>query len=331
MKILVTGGTGFIGGHLVRKLAESDHQVTCFVRRTSDIGALASLRVGLAYGDVTDRDSVRAAMPGHEVIINLANIYSFWEPDRSAYARVNIDGTRNVLEAAIEAKAAKVIHVSTCGIFGKPEDVPFTEESEAGPRQFSEYFRTKAEGDKVAWELYRRKRLPLVVVYPAAVLGAGDTKTTGEYLRRILERRMPARVLEDCVFTFVHVRDVVEIIYRAMLKEGNIGETYLAGTFRHTFGELNRMASEISGVALPRMRLPGFAAGLSAWMMTRMADLIKRPPLWGLAEDQIQVMKAGVQAEGSKVERELCIEYTPIRVAIEEAIASIRTRGEDAR
>ena len=322
MRIFVTGGTGFIGTHLVRMLSETDHQVTCLVRRNSNTAALERLKVARIDGDVTDYSSLQAAIKGHDCVINLANVYSFWEPDPRVYQSVNVDGTRNVMESALEAGVSKVVHISTGGIYGKPKDVPFTEESEVGPVRFSEYFRTKYEGDQISWKLYNSRRLPLVMVYPMGVLGPDDPKTTGQYIRRILQRRLPAKVLENSIFTFVHVKDVAEIIYRAVIKENNIGEKYLAGKFQHTFGEINRMVSEISGVRLPLFRLPNFSVIPNAWLLTKVADIIKRPPIWGMAIDQIRVMKEGVRADGSKAERELAIEYTPIRDAVEEAIAS---------
>ena len=322
MKIFITGGTGFIGNHLVRRLSETDHQVTCLVRRSSNTTALERLKVACIDGDVTDSGSLRAAIKGHDCVINLANIYSFWEPDPRVYQRVNVDGTRNVMESALEAGVSKVVHISTGGIYGKPKEAPFTEESEVGPVRFSEYFRSKYEGDQIAWELHYDTGLPLVMVYPMGVLGPDDPKTTGQYIRRILRRRLPARVLEDSIFTFVHVKDVAEIIYRAVMKANNIGEKYFAGKFQHTFGEINRMVSEISGVRLPLLRLPDFSVIPNAWLLTKVADIIKRPPIWGMAIDQIRVMKEGVRADGSKAERELAIEYTPIRDAVEEAIAS---------
>ena len=150
MRIFITGGTGFIGTCLVRRLAETDHQVTCLVRRSSNTAVLERLRVELISGDVTDSDSLRAAIKGHDCVINLANVYSFWEPDPRVYQSVNVCGTRNVMESALEAGVSKVVHISTGGIYGKPKDVPFTEESEVGPIRFSEYFRTKYEGDQIA-------------------------------------------------------------------------------------------------------------------------------------------------------------------------------------
>jgi len=180
MKIFVTGGTGFIGTHLVRRLSETDHQVTCLVRKSSNTATIAGPRVEFVSGDVTDSGSLQATIKHHDCVINLANVYSFWEPDPQVYQSVNVGGTRNVMESALEAGVPKVVHISTGGIYGKPKDAPFTEESEVGPVRFSKYFQTKYEGDKIAWELYRNKKLPLVMVYPMAVLGPDDPKTTGQ-------------------------------------------------------------------------------------------------------------------------------------------------------
>ena len=326
MRILVTGGTGFIGTHLVHRLLQTDHQVTCLVRKTSNTSILERLGIGFVFGDVTDPDSLSGAMNGHDCVMNLANVYSFWEADRDIYRRVNIDGTKNVMEAALRAGVAKVVHVSTCGIYGKPDDVPYTEESEPGQVQFSEYFRTKYIADEVVWEMYRNQNLPLVMVYPVGVMGPGDPKATGQYILRLLKRAMPARVLENAMFTFVHVQDVAEIIYRAAIKEDNLGERYIAGKFQHTFGDINRMVSEISGVKLPLLGLPDFTVMPTAWLLTGIADVIKRPPVWGMAIDQMRTMKEGVRADGSKAERELGVAYIPIRQAVQDAIDSFGGR-----
>jgi dihydroflavonol-4-reductase len=156
-------------------------------------------------GDVTDKDSLLKGMQGCDWVINLANLYSFWEPDRKIYTKVNIEGTRNIMESALEKGISKVVHISTAGIFGKPADCPFTEDSTVGPVQFSEYFRTKYEGDLIVWELYEKKKLPVVMVYPGAVLGPGDPKATGKYIKDLMGRKLPATVFNDAIMTFVHV------------------------------------------------------------------------------------------------------------------------------
>jgi len=324
MKILVTGATGFIGSHLVRRLKQTGHQLFCLVRKNSDIRLLEELGAMLVIGDVTDKSSLLQGMKGCDWVMNLANVYSFWEPDKRIYTRVNVEGTRNVMECALETGISKVVHTSSVVIFGKPQDIPFTEESPVGPVWFSEYARTKYSGDLIAWEFYEKKKLPLVMIYPAGVLGAGDPKATGKYIQNLLRRRLPATVFDDSIFTFVHVKDVAEAIVRAAEKENNLGQKYIVGKFQLTFGEMNRMVSEISGVPLPKFKLPDFMAAFNAHLLTQIANLTKKPPLWGMAIDQIRVMKEGVRADGSKAERKLGITYTPIRTALEETIASLK-------
>jgi len=324
MNIFITGATGFIGSHLVKRLADTEHILVCLARPTSDVSELEKQGVTIIKGDVTDKDSLIEGMKGCQWVINLANLYSFWEPDKSIFSDINIAGTRNVMECALETGMTKVVHISTVGIYGKPAECPFCEDNPVGPERFSEYFRTKYEGDLIAWELHQKKGLPLLMIYPTAVLGPGHPKASGRYIQDLIHRRLPARVLEGSVFTFVHVRDVAEAIVKAAEKENNIGEKYLVGKHQLPWREINRMVSEISGVRLPKMRLPDFLTMFNARFLTLVANVIKKPPLWGMAIDQIRTMKEGVIVDGSKAERELGMSYTPVRVALEEAIASYR-------
>jgi len=324
MKIFITGATGFIGQHVAKRLAKTEHELRCLVRKSSDVRALKEQGATLITGDVTGKDSVLEGMKGCDWVINLANVYSFWEPDIRIYTTVNIEGTRNVMECALETGVSKVVHVSTVGIYGKPVDCPFTEESPVGPVRFCEYARTKYAGDLIAWVLHEKKGLPLVMIYPSGVLGAGDPKPSGQYIKDLIRRRIPATVFHDSILTWVHVRDVAEAIVRAAEKEGNIGEKYLVGKHQLSLKQTNEMVREISGVPLPRMRLPDPLVIFNAALLTWLADLIKKPPPWGMSKDQMRVMKVGFVVDGSKVERELGITYTPVRVALEEEIESYR-------
>jgi len=324
MKIFITGATGFIGTHVIRRLAQTGHKMFCLVRNISKVDHIKELGANIITGDVTDKESLLKGMQGCDWVVNLANLYSFWEPDRKIYTKVNIEGTRNVMESALEKGISKVVHISTAGIFGKPADCPFTEDSTVGPVQFSEYFRTKYEGDLIVWELYEKKKLPVVMVYPGAVLGPGDPKATGKYIKDLMDRKLPATVFNDSIMTFVYVKDVAETIVRAVEKVDNLGEKYLVGKYQLTFGEINRMVSEISGVPLPKFGLPGSLVMVNATLLTFLANVIKRSPIWGMSIDQMKTMKEGFRFDGIKAEKELGITYTPIRFALEEAIKSYR-------
>jgi dihydroflavonol-4-reductase len=322
MKVFLTGATGFIGGHVVPRLQRDGHELRCLVRRPAP--RLEALGVATVTGDVTDRASVERALAGCDGVVHLANVYTFWERDRRVYERVNVEGTRHVMECALAARVPRVVHVSSCVVFGRPKDVPFTEASEPGPERFSEYARTKHAGDRVAWDLHEHRGLPLVTIMPGAVLGPGDTRATGEYVRSLLARRMPARVMEDSLLTFVHVRDVAEAIARAVLRDDLSGTRYLVGAERLTFGEVNRLVREIAGVPLPALRMPDALAATGAAMLTALARLTGRPPAWGMSVDQIRTMKQGFAFDGGRAARELGFTYTPVRTAIEEMIAEVR-------
>lgn len=323
MKTFITGATGFIGTHVAERLAKTEHKMYCLVRKTSNVNRLQELGATLFAGDVTDKASVLEGVRGCDWAINLANIYSFWEPHKRLYTTVNVEGTRNVMECALETGISKVVHVSTSLVYGKPPDCPFTEESPVGPVRFSEYAETKYRGDLITWELCREQGLPLVAIYPGSVLGPGDPKPSGRYIEALIHSSLPATVFHDSIITYVHVRDVAEVIVRALEKENNIGEKYLVGKHRLSFGEYNQMISRLSGVPLPKIRLPDSLVMFQAALLTRLADITKKP-LSQMSSDAMRMAKEGFQFDGSKAERELGITYTPIRVAIEEAVASYR-------
>jgi dihydroflavonol-4-reductase len=322
MKIFITGATGFIGRHLVKKLTQTEHELYCLVRKTSDVRYLNKLGVNLVTGDVTDMDSIVKAMKGCNWVVNLANIYTFWIPKKRLFKETNVDGTRNVMLSSLETGVSKVVHVSTALIFGNTTDRPFNEESAVGPIRISEYARTKYEGELVAWKMYEKQGLPLVMIYPGAVLGPDDNKPSGQYIRNLIHRKMPATVFNNSIITWVHVKDVADAIIKALEKENNIGQKYLIGKQQLSFRQFNQTISQVSGVKLPKFTMPDFLVFINARILTGLASVIKRPPILGLSLDQIKTMKQGFTFDGSKAERELGIIYTPIETAIEEAIAS---------
>ena len=315
MKIFITGGTGFIGKYTVELLSKTNHQLVLLTRNTSNtsfISSLSNQNVTLTKGDLTDEGSLLNGMKGCDAVINIAAHYTFWEPDKKIYSKVNVKGTQNVMECALKSGIKKVVHISTAGVFGKPSEEPFNEKSSAGTVQFSEYFRTKYEGDRIAWNLFEKKGLPLVVIYPACVLGPEDPKASGSYVQNLINKKLPATVFNNRMFSFVCVKDVAQAIVNALEKENNIGEKYLIGNCRLKWKEINKLISETSGVPLPRIKLPEMITMMNAYLLTGLANLIKKPPLWDMSIDQMKVMKKGFSVDGTKAEKELGIKYTPI-------------------
>jgi dihydroflavonol-4-reductase len=225
------------------------------------------------------------------------------------------------MKSALEKGISKVVYISTAAIWGNAK-WPITEETTVGTEQASKYVRTKYEGDLIAWDLYEKSRLPLVVIYPSAVVGANDPKACGRYFKNYAQGRMPAQVLTKFYFPFVHVKDVAEAIVKALEKENNIGEKYIVSAENYTFGEINQMISEISGTKLPILKLPTWATILTSYVITGIANLLKKPPIWDLSVDQVSLMKQNFKIDGSKSARELEIKYTSVYEGIKASIES---------
>ena len=321
MKIFITGGTGFVGRSLVKQLSNTDHELVCLARKTSDLEPLKDNGVEIVFGDLTDKVSLKQGMRGCDRVINVAGNFEMWLADQHGYHDVNVAGVVNIMEAVLEEGIEKVVHISTIAAFGETA-LPITEESQYGEECASEYARTKRMGEMIAWKMYEEQGLPLVVVYPAAVIGPNDPKAAGRYIQKIARHQMPAQVLVDAPFCFIYVEDLCRAIIQALLKEDNIGERYLVSGANMTWGELNQLICDLADVSLPFIKLPDAVTVASSRLLTAIADLIKVPPLLDLSKDQVDLMKEGFRVDAGKCERELGIRYTPMRTAMEKTIAS---------
>jgi dihydroflavonol-4-reductase len=294
----------------------------CLARKSSDISTLKQVGAQVVSGDLLDKASLLEGMRSCDWVVNLASNFVFWVPDKNVYAQVNIHGTQNLMESALEAGVSKIIHVSTEAIYGNAT-WPITEDSLPGDYCPSQYARTKRKGDEIAWRMHREKGLPLVVVYPGAVIGADDPKAAGRYLRNFALQRMPTQIVTDKPFPWVYVEDVCEAILKALEKDNNVGEKSVVSACNLTFGEINHLIAEVAGVRLPWLHMPDSVAMTGARLLTWIADRIKKTPLLDLSVDQVSLMKQGYIFDGSKATRELGLTYTPIQVAVQQALASI--------
>lgn len=321
--VLVTGATGFIGSAVVTELTGREHLVRCFVRHTSDISFLDGSQndLSIRYGDLCEKDTLEEAMKGCDWLLNCAGLNTFWQKDKRSFYRVNEEGTRNVMEAALKTGVKKVVHVSTVMAYGFPEDSPFREDSKPGPH-VSHYARSKYRGDQIAAELHNQKGLPLVMVYLAAVVGKGDKKTTMQ-IGPFLKGKVPAMIGSAHLFTYVYVKDAARAIVRAAEKEMNIGEKYLIGNQVMATREYFQMISDIAGVPMPRYTIGKKTTLFLSWVLTSFAKLTGRPPLMPL-DLMRTVYESSLLFDAQKAETELGIKHTPIRKALEEAVADIR-------
>lgn len=256
MTALVTGATGFVGANLVRELLTDGDAVRALVRPGRDRRNLTGLEVELAEGDLRDAESLRRALTGVSVLYHVAADYRLWARDpRELYAS-NVNGTRNILEAARGAGVERVVYTSTVGTLGIPRDGgPGTETTPVSLDQMvGHYKRSKFLAEREA-ERFAREGLDVVIVNPSAPVGPWDVKPTptGKMIVDYLRGRMVASL--DTGLNLVHVRDVARGHILAAQK-GRSGEKYILGhqnlPLREIFGVLERL----TGIPAPRFRIP---------------------------------------------------------------------------
>jgi nucleoside-diphosphate-sugar epimerase len=317
LKYLVTGATGFIGGRVTRMLREAGHDVVALVRSPDAATGLSALGVELAAGDITDRESMRQPMQGVDGVFHLAAWYKIGARDRSMAWRINVAGTRNVVEMMREVGVPKGVYTSTLAVFsdthGKVVDEYYLFEG----RHLSDYDRTKWEAHYGVAGPQMAAGLPLVIVQPGLNYGPGDTSSVRGVLVDYLNGRLPAAPAVTA-YCWAHVDDTARGHLLAMEK-GRVGESYIIAGPVHRFTEAFDMAERITGVRAPRLRP-------SPWMMrmsSRMMSVVERvaPVPENYSSETLRVT-AGVTYLGSsaKAERELGFRARPLEEGLRETL-----------
>lgn len=256
MNVLVTGATGFTGGHLARHLRREGHRVAALVRPASlpRAAALTSDGIEVRSGDLLDREAVGRAAAGCEVVYHIAATYREAGQSSSAYRRINVDGTRHVLEAARDAGVRRVVHCSTGGVHGHIENPPATEDAPFSPGDV--YQETKLAAERAAEEFGRGGKPEVVIARPIGIYGPGDLRFL-KMFRGIKRGRFPMLGRGKVFYHLTYIDDLVRGFQLCGEVPAAAGRTYiLAGPEYTTLEELvRRIAAELD-VTPPRWRFP---------------------------------------------------------------------------
>lgn len=257
MKVFVTGGTGFIGGEVVRQLRARGDEVACLVRSPEKAAKLRELGCELHAGDLGDERAIRKGMEGCDAVIHAAAVYEVGIPasERAAMREANVGGTERVLGAALEAKVPKVVYVSTVGVFGNTHGRIVDESYEHPAKDFTScYEETKWEAHQVAKRLIG-EGLPCVIVQPGGVYGPGDTSSIGRLLDQFLSGKLPLVPFPELGICLSHVEDIAGGILLA-LDKGTPGEAYVISGPATTIREALGVVAKLTGRRAPKRALP---------------------------------------------------------------------------
>jgi dihydroflavonol-4-reductase len=257
VKVFVTGGTGFIGGAVVRQLRARGDEVVCLARNPEKAKAAADLGCEIAAGDLGDERAIREGMAGCDAVIHAAAIYEVGIPvsQRAAMKEANVGGTERVLGAALELKIPKVVYVSTVGVFGNTHGKVVDESYEHPAKDFTScYEQTKWEAHQVAKGLIG-EGLPCVILQPGGVYGPGDTSSIGELLNQFLAGKMPLLPFPELGICLSHVEDIAAGILLG-LDKGRPGETYVLSGPKTTVREAIGVVADVTGKKAPKRALP---------------------------------------------------------------------------
>ena len=325
MRALVTGATGFVGSAVARALSRDGWKVRALAREGSDRRNLAQLSAEIALGDLGDRSSLEAALGGCDALFHVAADYRYGVADPGPLYRTNVEGTRNVLEAARRAAVARIVYTSSVATVGLPADgSPGSEETPVGLADMvGHYKRSKFLAEEVARE-FARSGAPVVIVNPSTPIGPGDVRPTptGQVVVDAVRGRIPAYV--DTGLNIVHVDDVAAGHLRA-LDRGRVGERYVLGGENLTLREILVQISRLAGRRPPRIRLPHAAVlplAFASEALARATGTTSR-----VTVENARMARKHMYFSSDKAVRELGYSWRAPAAAFADAIAWFREQG----
>ncbi|MEA2468338.1 MAG: hypothetical protein QOJ57_2464 [Thermoleophilaceae bacterium] len=279
MKAFVTGGTGFIGERLVKKLRERGDDVAALVRSRDKGAKLEQMGATLVEGDLSSSDAIRAGVEGCDSAFHVAAVYKVGIPakEHEAMYDSNVRGTERVLDAAFQAGVGRIVYVSTINVFGNTGGNVVDESYERPGNDYLSYYdETKYLSHQVAQERID-KGAPVVIVQPGGVYGPGDHSELGNMMDQARNGKLKAVPFGGLGLNLVHVEDVVDGILLAHDK-GKVGESYVLGGEIATMRDLVRKTAELSGRKPPKRDMPSGVIKMAAPAGPVVGKLMGFPP-----------------------------------------------------
>ncbi len=283
MKILVTGGTGFTGSHLAKKLLSENNEVRVLARPTSKTDELRKLGIEIITGDIRDRDKVFEAVKGTEKVFHVAAAYREAYVDDKFYWDINYNGSVNVFDACLKYDVSRVVHTSTIGVVSTVKNPPSDEKEPYSPGEGDAYQQSKCKAEIEALRYVREKNLPLSVIRPTAIYGPGDFRLY-KMFKMIAKKRWIFIGNGKAYLHLVYIDDLVDGFILCSENKEAIGEVFIIGGNEYvTLNELSKLIAQEFNVKPPKIHIPYtpvFWAAALTEQIYKLFNIKKQPPIF---------------------------------------------------
>ncbi len=329
MKTIVTGASGFVGSAIVRCLLGAGRRVRVLLRSGSPRDNIEGLDVEIVIGDLTDTATLKQAVAGCSSLFHVAADYRLWVPDPRPMYAINVDGTRNIMRAALDAGVQRIVYTSSVATLGiHPDGTPADENTLTSlDDMIGHYKRSKFMAEMIVCKLVEQEALPAIITHPSTPVGPRDIKPTptGKMILDAARGRMPAYV--DTGLNIVHVDDVATGHLLA-LEKGVSGEHYILGGENMSLKNILSQVAAIVGRRPPRIRLPHNAVLPMAWVaqgIARLSGSGAAQPI--MTVDGVRMARKHMFYSSAKAGRELGYTHRAAHEALRDAVEWFRVHG----
>ncbi len=316
LRAFVTGASGFVGSNLVRELHRQGWEISLLARPRSPLDDLRDIPLHVHIGDIGDENDVLEAMPLQvDAVYHVAASTNVWSGNNDEQARVNIGGTRNVIEAAVKKKAGRLIHTSSFTTWGFRDTLINEDSPRTDATDWINYVRTKHVAENLVRNSAAQGRLNAVILSPAHILGPGDRHNWSKMLCMVNRGNLPG--VPPGGGPFADVREVAKAHIEAYHRAGN-GRVFLLGGENHSFLEVVRITGELLGRPVPSRATPGWQLRTGAWIKVLIAHLTGKEP--DITPESAVMIIHHLRCDSTRAQNELDYRFTPIRPLLQDTI-----------
>jgi nucleoside-diphosphate-sugar epimerase len=302
MNVFVTGATGFLGTNLVHLLIEQGASVTAIKRTTSNIDAFESLPINWYDADVLDYQALSDACPTNiDYIFHIAADTSMWSAKNEQQTRINLDGTSNVIQLAIEKRVKRLIHTSSIAAYGIHHDIVIDENApQKGNECFANYYKTKFQSEQLVKKAVKEQGLDAVILNPCHLVGPWDYHNWSQMLTMIANESLPG--VPPGYGSFCHIEEVAKA-HLSAATQGRSGENYILSGADASFLEFVTEIGELLGKKVPSKPMPAFLLKIVGNLSALMAKFTKTEP--NMTPEKVLIVSEVLKVSSDKAQQEL--------------------------